>query len=76
MKKLIFAMLCLILFVVSMIAIGCDAMPRTMKTIYVSTDPVACKSLKIDCSPYRNAVDQSEPFVNEKGCGCSGFLGN
>jgi hypothetical protein len=75
MKKLIFAMLFLMLFVVSMIAIGCDA-PRTMKTIYVSTDPVACKSLTIDCSPYRQGNDQSEPFVNENGCGCSGLTGN
>ncbi len=64
---------------------GCDAPCKMLgvtcgdnvHTIYVSQDPQACKSIKVDCSGYgdKGFFDRADgvmynPFSDETGCGC------
>lgn len=55
--------------------IGCD---DVYSTVYISKDPQACKSIKIDCTQYgfKGQAVQGEsmttylPFSDSTGCGC------
>ncbi|HVN73020.1 MAG TPA: hypothetical protein VMT44_00320 [Methanoregula sp.] len=56
-----------------MLSFGCD----NIHTVYVSHDPEACKSIKVDCSGYGDngyfdRVDgvRYNPFSDSSGCGC------
>jgi hypothetical protein len=46
------------------VGIGC---PVETKIIFVSRDPQACKSIKVDCSGYGNEFGL---FSDQNGCGC------
>jgi hypothetical protein len=46
------------------LGIGC---PVETKIIFVSKDPQACKSIKVDCSGYGNKFG---PFSDQNNCGC------
>jgi hypothetical protein len=55
-------------------AMGCDAQEdqerENARTQIVSQDPVACKSIKIDCTMYNNEQYKFAPYSDTSGCGC------
>ena len=73
MRRLIIGMVLLMLM---MTAFGCSESGRTLKHVYVSKDPNACKSTNVDCSQYNNNLDRASAFNDETGCGCEIMTGN
>jgi hypothetical protein len=51
---------------------GCsDARSPYQEDIYVvSKDPIACRSMNIDCSGYNSMKVRFVPYSNSTGCGC------
>jgi hypothetical protein len=58
-------------------SMGCNAQEDMERenglTQFVSQDPEACKSIKIDCTMYNNEQFKFAPFSGPSGCGCKAY---
>jgi hypothetical protein len=70
----IVSILIILCLVAMCFAMGCDAQEdqemEMGRTQFVSQDPVACKSIQIDCTMYNNERYKFAPFSDTSGCGC------
>jgi hypothetical protein len=73
----IVSILIILCLVAMCFAMGCDAQEDQERenglTHIVSKDPVACKSIKIDCTMYNNEQFKFAPYSDTSGCGCMAY---